>query len=343
MRVITSHANGLPKTETRDGVQIIRVPCRRKELYRAGFSSMLLYILRGAWEAMLLVRSWQPEVIHVHFAVPSGALALIINEFTNIPYILTTHLGDVPGGVPEKTNRWFRWVKPFTPRIWKKAARVTAVSAHTRQLALAHYPVDIQVIPNAVDTHALDPGVIAINDPPGIMFAGRFQPQKNPLQIVQTLSQVANLPWRATLVGDGPLREEVEAEIERLGLQDRIACPGWVEPDQVIEAMRGGDLLFMPSRSEGLPMVGLQALSMGLAIVAGEVGGFVDLVEDGRNGYLLHPDDAAGFEREVRGLLSDRERLLQFRQHSRAMAGRFDIRKVGVEFEQLFMDVTGVV
>jgi len=64
--------------------------------------------------------------------------------------VLTVHLGDVPKGVPDKTDRWFRWVYPFTPPIWQGAARVTAVSEYTRRLALTYYPVSPQVIPMAL-------------------------------------------------------------------------------------------------------------------------------------------------------------------------------------------------
>ena len=80
---------------------------------------------------MKLAREWKPDLIHVHFAVPAGALAWILRRLTGIPYVLTAHLGDVPGGVPEKTGRWFRWIYPFTPPIWKKSeARGRSQRAH---------------------------------------------------------------------------------------------------------------------------------------------------------------------------------------------------------------------
>ena len=75
------------------------------------------------------------------------------------PIYLTAHLGDVPGGVPEKTDKWFRWVAPFIPPIWNRAKRVAAVSIFTKNLALQRYPVPIQVIPNGVSTNEFDPGL----------------------------------------------------------------------------------------------------------------------------------------------------------------------------------------
>jgi glycosyltransferase involved in cell wall biosynthesis len=340
LRVITSHAGGLPRAEVQDGVEVLRIPCRRKERYRADLVSMALFVLRGIAGGRSLARSWRPDVLHTHFAVPSGPLALALSRLTGAPYVLTVHLGDVPGGVPEKTGGWFRWAKPLTPPLWRGAARVTAVSEYTRQLALAHYPVEIRVIPNAIDTAALDPGEVHPHDPPGVMFAGRFQPQKNPLLIVRTLAQVADLPWHCTLLGDGPLRPQIETEITRLGLERRIACPGWVRPEEVIAHFQRGDVLFMPSRAEGLPVVGLQALATGLAVVASRVGGFADLVEEGENGYLLEPDDSVGFARALRRLLDDPARLLEFRRRSRELARRFDITEVGKAYEQVLAEAS---
>jgi glycosyltransferase involved in cell wall biosynthesis len=165
-------------------------------------------------------------VIHVHFAVPAGPAALVVSRLTGIPYLLTAHLGDVPGGTPEKTGRWFRWIYPFTPPVWKLAARVVAVSEFTRELAIRSYPVEVQVIPNGVDLAALDPGSLRAGSPPLVVFAGRFVTQKNPLQVVRTLAELRDLPWRCAMLGDGPLRAEVEAEIDRRGLRDRFLLPG---------------------------------------------------------------------------------------------------------------------
>ena len=335
VRVLTSLAPDLPAEETVGGVNIQRIPARRKERFRASFSSMAAYITSGLWHGFRLIRRWRPDVIHTHFAVPSGPLAWSLSHLTGIPYVLTAHLGDVPGGVPEKTAGWFRWVEFLTPTIWRSAARVTAVSEYTRQLALARYPVEIEVIPNAVDCRALDPGEIQTNQPARIVFAGRLQPQKNPLQIIQTLAALQDLPWQLTLLGDGPLRPDLEAEVANKELAGRVTLTGWVDQEEVIARFRQSDILFMPSLSEGLPVVGLQALAMGLAIVASHIGGFVDLVLEGENGYLVPPEDPARYQPALESLLTDSGRLLAFRQASRALAARFDIQVVGQAYEEV--------
>ena len=338
IRLLTAHLKGLPARENTDGFEVIRLRSGRRLPYKAGLAAMAGYVLSAAWAGWGLARAWRPDVIHVHFAVPAGPAALFISRVTGIPYVLTAHLGDVPGGTPEKTGRWFRWIYPFTPPVWKSAARVAAVSEFTRELAARSYPVEIQVIPNGVDLAALGPGPLGAGSPPLLVFAGRFVPQKNPLQVVRTLAELRDLPWRCVMLGDGPLRAAVEEEIDRLDLRSRFVLPGWVEPQAVIDWFKKADILFMPSLSEGLPVVGVQALAMGLAIVAGRVGGFVDLVEQGGNGWLFDPADPRQAGEPLRRLLSDPRLLQAQREASRRIAGRFDLRRIVDEYDRILSD-----
>jgi glycosyltransferase involved in cell wall biosynthesis len=252
---------------------------------------------------------------------------------------LTVHLGDVPGGVPEKTDDWFRWIYPFTPRIWKDAREIVAVSEFTRQLALKKYKEEIQVVPNGVDVIALMPERISLNDPPRIAFAGRFMEQKNPLQFVKTLNDLKTLEWQCVMIGDGPLMTDVRCAIENYGLKDRFQLTGWLDPQEVLRWFDKSDILFMPSRSEGLPVVGVQALAKGLAIVASRVGGFVDLVEEDRNGYLIPETETSKFSAVLSGLLSDRERLFAFRAASLEKARSFELEQIAKEYENIFLRV----
>lgn len=339
VHVMTAHYGDLPSQEDQGGVQILRIPSARRSLYKASLLAMFGFVLSAILYGWKHIRVWKPDLIHVHFAVPSGPAAWLLSRLTGVPYVLTAHLGDVPGGVPDKTGRWFRWVYPFTPPIWRHAARVAAVSQYTRQLALPHYPVDIQVILNGVDLDDLDPGELRLNRPPRILFAGRFVAQKNPLQIVATLQAIKDLQWDCVMAGDGPLRLEVEQQIRSAGLSGRVHLPGWITPEEVVTLMHSSDILFMPSLSEGLPVVGVQSLALGLSIIASPSGGFIDLVEDGVNGYLVEVTRPQGYEQAFRELLPAPERLLAFRRASRRKAQDFDLNKIVSAYEALFASV----
>ena len=339
--VLTSHYKGLPIVEDRKGVQIRRFSVLRNSLYRATLLSMGAFVGVGIFHGVKTIARWKPDVLHVHFAVPAGALGWVLNRLTGKPYLLTVHLGDVPGGTPEKTGRWFRWLLPFTPPIWKCATRIVAVSQFTRDLARQTYPLEMDVIPNGVDTQQVTPGIIQIHEPPQIVFAGRFEPQKNPLQIVNVLSKLKDLPWVCVMLGDGSMKPAVEREVERQNLQNRIFLKGWVEPKDVLAEFARSDILFMPSRSEGLPVVGVQALAMGLAIVAGNIGGFVDVVQPGVNGSLFDPDDTSAMEAVLRRLLSDPQTLMDTRLASRRLSARFDLAAIVERYEAAFETIVG--
>lgn len=333
--VLTAHMDGLPLDEKQDGFRLVRIPSKRTEAFTASFETMLSFDLAGLRAGLPLIWRFRPDIIHTHFAVPAGALSFALSLLTGVPYILTAHLGDVPGGVPEKTARWFRWLEPFTKPIWRRARQVVAVSEFTRQLALAHYPVDIRVIPNGADFTHLVTEEIEVSATPHIVFAGRFVSQKNPLAIVRVLSALNDLDWTCSMLGDGPMFEEVKAEIEKQGMSKRFRLAGWVTPAEVLKEFSRSDILFMPSLSEGLPVVGVDALVKGLAIVASRIGGFLDLVDPGQNGYLIDLKDEAAFSSALRELISERGRLVQFRRASLEKAKNFDIGKIVDQYEAI--------
>ncbi|GAB4525657.1 MAG: glycosyltransferase [Anaerolineales bacterium] len=337
--VLTAHWGDLPRDETRDGVRIWRIPSLRRLPYKGDMRAMLGYVLAAIPAGLHIIHRWQPDVLHTHFAVPSGAAAYALSRLSGLPYLLTAHLGDVPGGVPEKTDRWFRWIFPFTILIWRRAARIAAVSDFTRDLAQRHYGVEVQVIPNGVDMSELNPGKIRVGRPPHILFAGRLSPQKNVPGLVRILGRVRDLPWTATVVGDGPQRAEVVAEIARLGLEERVAMPGWVSPGEVVEYMRRADILLMPSLSEGMPVVGVQALAMGLALVVSDIGGFAGLVAQGVNGHLCPVGEDGAFVKALSRLLTDPQYLLACRRNSQQKAAAFDWDDIVTAYEEILQAV----
>jgi glycosyltransferase involved in cell wall biosynthesis len=87
-------------------------------------------------------------------------------------------------------------------------------------------------------------------------------------------------------------------------------------------------------------VVGVQAAALGLALVVSRVGGWSDVVDEGRNGFMIDPQDAAGFAAALRRLLSDPHALQAFRQESRALAARFDLDKIVAQYEQVLAEAS---
>ena len=337
--VVTARFGDLPYRENIEGLDVVRLDCRRTESFRAKMKAMIGYIAAASKYCCFDCKDFQPDLIHVHFAVPNGPAAMIASRKMKVPYVITVHLGDIPGASPEKTKKWFSYIQPFTPPIWKKAARVVAVSEYSRRMALKAYDVPIDVIPNGIDYEKIRNDRIEAHDIPEIVFAGRFVPQKNMKQIVKTLAAVKDLKWHAALIGDGQDKEMVTAAAADAGIADRISFPGWKTPEEVIGIFHHSDILFMPSLTEGLPVTGIQGMASGLALLLSSAGGNPEIISEGKNGFIHDPNDTDGFAADLRILLTDRERLTQMRQASLELAAGFDIKKTAADYLRVFEEV----
>ena len=341
VRVVTARFGDLPYHENIDGLEVIRLDCNRTEAFAAKMRAMIGYIIASVKYCCFDCRDFHPDLIHVHFAVPNGPAAMVAAKKMKTPYIITVHLGDIPGGSPEKTKKWFSYIKPFTPPIWKKAARVIAVSEFSKKLSLESYDVPIDVIPNGIDYEKIKNPQIEPHDTPKIVFAGRFVPQKNLLQIVNTLEQVKDLNWQASLIGDGQDKEMIISAVKEKGLEDRISFPGWKKPEEVIDVFHHSDILFMPSLTEGLSVTGIQGMASGLALLLSNSGGNPEIIKTGVNGFNHDPKDTDGFVRDLRKMLTDPDLLLEMRKNSLELAASFDIRKTAADYLKVFEEVLG--
>ena len=336
VRVLTTKFRGLPTKADDQGVYIQRLRSNRKKMYQASFLSMLLFVVQAGWQALWLIRRWQPSLLHIHFAVPAGPVGWLVNKFSGLPYVITVQLGDIPDGNPEKTKGWFRFVFPFTPPIWKDAAAIVAVSQFTRNLSLQSYDVPIKVIHNAIMQVDLQEDQIEVSHPLHFVFAGRLTVQKNPVFIIEMLNRVKDFKWQCTFIGDGELKSQILAAIQEYGLEERFHLPGWVSPEDVNNYFRKADVLLMPSLSEGMPIVGIQALANGLILLGSKIGGFNDLVEDGYNGFLLPVKDLDTWVAHIRDFLNDADYVLNLRINSLRKAEEFNLESIVQQYLDLF-------
>ena len=330
VRVVTAALGFHSVREEICGVKIDRTASGRRRAESCGVFEMGLYVLTSFWPALRLCRRWRPDVIHAHFAMPTGVLAALLHRFTGIPYVLTAHLGDVPGGVPEQTNFLFVLLGPLARYVWRKAFAVTAVSAFVQELAERAYTRSVIRILNGVDlTRRPAEESLAIGTPRRLLFLGRFNPQKNALFLLDSLVKL-KAEWRLTMIGDGPEMPAVKARLAALDLKDRVRLKGWQSAEEVAAELAVSDVLCLPSTSEGLPVAGVEALKYGLAIAASNIPGVRDVVSHGTNGISVPlPEYAA----ELDALLMDEPALLRARQASWRKAQDFALEAVVSAYE----------
>jgi glycosyltransferase involved in cell wall biosynthesis len=319
--------------EESGGVKISRAASGRRAPDTCRVHEMAAYCVTSFLPALVKIRQIRPQIIHAHFAMPTGLLAWALHRITRIPYVITAHLGDVPGGVPEQTDRLFRFLNPIARCVWHEAAARTAVSSFVQKLAERAYGKKVERILNGITLGELPP-VQPPSSTRQLVFAGRFNPQKKPDFLIEVMARLKAHSWRLTMMGDGPLMPEVRRMIQTAGLADRISLPGWLAPSQVANALAGSDLLMLPSSSEGLPVTAIEALKHGLAIAASDIPGVCDVVEHERNGLRLPVGQLDVWIERLRWLIDSTSTLASMKNASRTMARAFDLESITTQYER---------
>ncbi len=177
------------------------------------------------------------------------------------------------------------------------------------------FPRDrITVVPSSVTAPALDPRENLRRrhglDGPTLVFVGRFVAQKSLETALEALGSAGGV--NLVLVGDGPERPRIEGHARRLGLTGRVRFVGAQGRQAVFELLRAGDALLLSSSTENLPHAIVEALSVGTPVIATSVGGVPEVVEDGKNGLLVPPQDSTALGQAIERFFGDvalRERL----------------------------------
>ncbi len=343
VRVQTAALGWRSVRETIGGVEIYRTASGRRAPDTCRVQEMAAYCATSFFPTLRHIREWKSDVIHAHFAVPTGLLAWAVHRLTGVPYVLTAHLGDVPGGVPEQTDMLFKFIGPIARQVWHRAAAATAVSSFVQQLAERAYGRAVERILNGIDLGgAGGRGQGAgVGTPPHLVFVGRFSEQKQPQLFVEALGHLRGQPWQATMIGDGPFMPAVVKTLARHGLADRVRLTGWLAAPQVQRVLAGADALVMPSLSEGLPLAAIEALKHGLAIVASDIPGLRDVLANGVNGLVFPVRDIAALAQKLGALLASPDTLLAMRRASWDKAQAFDLTRIAGEYERILLRAAG--
>ena len=172
---------------------------------------------------------------------------------------------------------------------------------------------------------------------PVVGLIGRLAPAKRPDLFVEAVARaVRDLPQlKALIVGDGPMRPQVEAQVTRLGLTGRIILTGTRQ--DVPRLVAGLDALVFSSEREGLSMAMLEAMAAGVPVIATRVGGTPELIESGVSGILVEPGRADALATELVALLQTPATVTQLGDAARRrVAERFSLRAMVQTYETLY-------
>ncbi|MEW5806011.1 MAG: glycosyltransferase family 4 protein [Acidobacteriota bacterium] len=178
------------------------------------------------------------------------------------------------------------------------------------------------------------------SEAPLVGMASCFKPQKSPVDFVNIAAQLIKQVKDAyfLMAGDGELRFEIEEEIKKNSLEGRILLLGWNR--DMPSFMRAIDVLVLTSLWEGLPRVIPEAFASGKPVVATAVDGAKDVIQDGKNGFLLAPHDINGFASRIAMLLKNKDLSRRFAKEGKKMLDDFDIDMMVRKQEDLYLSLT---
>jgi glycosyltransferase involved in cell wall biosynthesis/GT2 family glycosyltransferase len=244
--------------------------------------------------------------LHAHFGTNAADVALLTHTLGGPPYSFTIH-------GPEEFDRPERLA---LGRKIEQAAFVVTVSEFGRSQAFRwcshrHWR-KIHVVHCGVDHAFLGAGTQPVPDAPRVVCVGRLCEQKGQLRLLEALGCLAadGMPFQAVLAGDGPMRRDLEAEIARLGLADRVRVTGWLSGAEVRRELVEARALVLPSFAEGLPVVLMEAMALGRPVITTYVAGIPELVRPGVNGWLIPAGSVEALAGAIRQALEAPSRQL---------------------------------
>ena len=288
--------------------------------------------------AELVVR--RPDVVHLHMSsygsfVRKAALFWVARALrvSTVVHVHGSEFDTFHDRLPRPLRRVVR-------ATLEEASVVIALGERWRGRLLAIAPhASVETVPNAVRVPAARDDYRAAD--PHVVFLGEIGERKGAFVLLEAWAKLAAEPEvirgaRLTVAGDRGV-ERARAAVAAHGVADSVTVRTWLSPPEVQELLADADVFVLPSRSEGQPMAVLEAMANGLAVVASDVGGIPEMIDDGRSGLLVQPDDVGALGAALRAVLADAEhrRALGAAARARALA-EFDIEVVWRRFDALY-------
>ena len=294
---------------------------------------------RMFWRLGGVLREFMPNVVHTHLYVLRYLLPWIARPRAWV-WVHTVH------NVAEKEVDWIgKWVHRLAFRLG--VVPVAVAEEVAQSLKRVYKLASVPLIPNGIPVARYALGEEARRawraqegyEEADIIFVSiaRLSPQKDPLSLIRAFAAAASCAHglHLLLVGDGPLRPELEAQVKALGLKQRVCFLG-VRTD-IPEILAAADVFVLSSRWEGNPLSVMEAMAAGKPVVATAVGGVPELVEDGVSGILVPPQSPEALAEAMIRLAQDPALRQRMGQAARERAQeRFSVERMAREYEQLY-------
>ncbi len=285
----------------------------------------------------------RPDILHCHL-IPSNIIAKPMGALLRVPVVINhDHTNDTR----REQSSLLRGLDRFSNRF---ATHIIAVSTSCREFLIRREsisPQDVTLVPNAIDLTRFSQGDsgksdarvhLGLPDSKQIVAGvGRLNAQKNFSLFLEVAAHlVSRFPdIHFILAGDGPEERRLRDKASELGIGHCVTFLGYVADSR--QVYQAADVLLMPSRYEGLPMTLLESMAMGLPVVASKLDGIAEVIEDGREGFLVPPDDVALFVERTAALLRDHALAKRITTNARAkIVAQFSVDRMTSAVEEIY-------
>ena len=301
-----THEEGAPsKMANKPWLQLLAIP----------------YIISGFFKCIKICRKFKPDIIHAHWPFPHAYIALGAAKLFKIPLVLNFH------GAELLLIRKKKWVRPLLKFAISQAQAVFANSSFTASKIKALRNVDVEWSPYGTtleSAHCLPresgdlPSPHAINGKFKILFVGRHIERKGICYLIEAAKYLPRDQFEIRIVGVGDLTEQLKEQAAHASADSaEIIFTGKLSPEALANEYKTANVFTLPAivdskgDTEGLGVVLIEAMELGLPIVASNVGGIPDVVVDGESGILVPEKDPQALASAYKRLAADPELVKQ--------------------------------
>jgi glycosyltransferase involved in cell wall biosynthesis len=283
------------------------------------------------------------RIAHFHFFAGEFDILMQLARKAGLGVVTTFHGADINERLANPATR------PVVEAMARFSDQITVVSRTLRDRLIQALPdvgPRVSLIPNVVPTsfaHATENDNRATSPLWDVLLVGQLIHRKGGDVLLDAMSQVIHdVPQaRVAFAGIGDMESALRAQARRLGIESHVDFLGELSRDATLDAYRNSRIVAIPSRSEGLPLVLLEAQWLGIPVVASAVDGLPESIVDGEDGLLVPSDDPNALARGIARLLSDDTRYAEIgacaRQHAREVfAPRVMVRALSTVYADAF-------
>jgi glycosyltransferase involved in cell wall biosynthesis len=309
--VVTSAFEDLPLSEVRNGVEIRRARVAgRGDRSAATLGWLLTFPPAALALGLQLVSRRRFDVVHAHFAVPTGPASVPLASLARAPHVVSLHGGDIYDPSKRLSPHRIPSVRRVVTWVLRRSAAVVAQSRNTRANAYRYtgYRGPIEVIPLGIRKPTVRSATrVELGLPEGFLAVtvGRLVTRKGVHHVLDALARPGCESVRLVVVGEGPQLEALRALAEHAGLGPRVVFTGWVDEVRKWQILTCADAYVSSTMHEGFGLVYLEAMAAGLPVITSDHGGQVDFLRDGENGYLVPPSDGSAIGEAIGRLVAD--------------------------------------